>query len=234
MRYEQLKLPYSWEERYPFFLDRVFFIPDYFYEHHNYPIPGFKELFGNLNPISIEFCSGHGHWIIERAKNEPNKNWIAIEKRFDRAKKIYAKLKAHQLSNMLIVCGEAFTFAKFYILSKSIHEIFINFPDPWPKNKHTKHRLMQKEFMTELARILIDCGEVTFVTDDANYLNQTLKNFQSMFHFIPKYPPPYYVNTLDGYGSSYFEILWRKEQKEIYYTQFKLMVNKNLCLHSEH
>ncbi|HEY4831009.1 MAG TPA: tRNA (guanine(46)-N(7))-methyltransferase TrmB, partial [Waddliaceae bacterium] len=158
------------KERRPLLEDQVFFVPIHYTGYEHFTLPDLSIYFGNDHPVSVEFCSGNGDWIIEKAKLDPSKNWIAVEKRFDRVKKIWSKLKNHHLSNLLIVCGEACTFAHYYLLSDKIEEVYINFPDPWPKMKHAKHRLMQSIFLDELSRILMPGKKVTVVTDDFSYL----------------------------------------------------------------
>jgi tRNA (guanine-N7-)-methyltransferase len=139
---------------------------------------------------------------------------------FDRVRKIWSKSRNFGLSNLFIICGEAVTSSKHYIPAHSIEEIFINFPDPWPKNRHRKHRLMCADFVKEIERILMPSGKLTLVTDDESYRDSTLLLFRNHPHFICRHAFPYYLRELENYGTSYFEQLWRKKGKDIYYLQF--------------
>src|ERR1700731_3962169 len=138
MKPKDLKRLFTFEERRPLLADQVFYVPYYYEAYENYALPPLCNLFGNEYPICVEYCSGNGDWILERAKLNPEKNWIAVEKRFDRVQKIWSKLKNRGISNLFVVCGEAFTFTRFYLLNGAIEEVYINFPDPWPKHCHTK------------------------------------------------------------------------------------------------
>lgn len=220
MQPKDLKTAFSWEERCPLIADRVFHVPAYYEKHDAFHFPGWDDpqLFGNKNPICIEYCSGNGKWIASRAHQFPHLNWVAVEKRFDRVRKIWSKTKNESLSNLITVCGEAFTFTHHYVANQSIEKVFINFPDPWPKEKHEKHRLMKSPFIEELARVLKPGKEVTFVSDDSVYVESTTAVFKAhpLFHLKE------HVSELSGYGNSWFESLWRDKGKSIHYLQFVL------------
>lgn len=218
MKPKDLRAAFSWGERRPLIHDRVFHVPNYYTHHHTFSFPGWESeaLFGNTHPICVEYCSGNGAWIVQRAKQFPDFNWIAVEIRYDRVRKIWSKMKNEQLSNLCVVCGEAWTFTHHYLKNHSIEDAFINFPDPWPKEKHEKHRLMKPRFLDELARVLKKRKKVTFVSDDSDYIEQTTQlflahpNFQS-YNLLTEYPE---------YGTSWFETLWRRKGKHIRYLQF--------------
>jgi tRNA (guanine-N7-)-methyltransferase len=216
MKPKDLKFPYRWEERRPELVDKVLFVPDYYDRHREWTFPGWSAIFGNDRPVVIEFCTGNGTWIAEKAKDSPY-NWVAVEWRFDRVRKIWSKMKNYGLSNLMVVCGEAQTFAREYIPSKSVAQAYINFPDPWPKEKHAKNRLFQAPFVDELARIVSET--VIVATDDPVYADQIthemLKQWNSAF------PEPYYVNDWPDYGTSFFDALWRGKGKTIRYFQFE-------------
>src|ERR1700757_2080951 len=105
MKPKHLKCPFTWEERRPLLFQRVLFVPEYYQRHEEWTFPGWEDpsLFGNPREVSVEFCSGHGHWIIEKAKAHPEKNWVAVEMQFERVRKIWSKMQNNQLSNLLIV-----------------------------------------------------------------------------------------------------------------------------------
>ncbi len=220
MKPKDLKAVFSWEERRPVIQSGVFFVPQHYNDHKAFKFPGWEAIFGNTNPVMVEFCSGNGHWIIEKAKEFPDRNWVAVELQFERVRKIWSKSKNEGLENLFVVCGEAWTFAHHYLPQNSVAGSFINFPDPWPKARHEKHRLMKTLFISELARILEPEAEITFVTDDRNYLEQTLALFLKAHSFRAQQPDPYFATQSRDYGTSYFDALWRAKGKEIFCTQF--------------
>lgn len=212
MKPKNLKYPFSWENRRPHFEDAVLYVPDYYDRHKEWVFPGFEAMFGNSSPVIIEYCAGNGTWIAEKAKNTPA-NWVAVEYRFDRARKIWSKMKNYQLSNLITVCGEAQIFTSAYLPSQSVSEAYINFPDPWPKEKHAKHRLFQPPFVQELARVVQK--SVTVVTDDEPYAEQ-IQSAMALSWKVSKY-----TNEWPDYGTSFFDSLWRQKGKKIHYFTFE-------------
>jgi tRNA (guanine-N7-)-methyltransferase len=220
LKIKDLVIPFGFDQRKPYLFDQVFYVPAHYADHHQFSFPLSHELFCNQNPVCVEYCSGNGDWIVNQAIETPFKNWIAVEKRLDRVRKIWVKLKRSQLTNVLVVCGEAYTFTHHYVHSHTIDEVYIHFPDPWPKGRHAKHRLLQEKFLDELARILVRGKGVTFVSDDTTYLHHTLNVFQKHACFQPSLPHPYFKTEKESYGDSWFEKLWREKGKEILSTRF--------------
>lgn len=222
MKPEHLKLPFTWEEKHIIVSDRVWYVPENYKDYHLYQFPGWNDsqFFGNDNPVCVEYCSGNGAWIAAKAQAEPHKNWVAIERKFARVKKIWSKAKNMQLTNLFIVCGEALSITKNYFSDSSINEVYINFPDPWPKRKHAKNRLMQKPFIEELYRSLEIKGTCTFVTDDIPYSQQTIYEMNDFSGMSSIYPEPYFLTDFPNYGTSYFEELWRGKGLQIHYHKF--------------
>lgn len=178
------------------------------------------ELFANSSPVKMEFCSGNGSWIAHRALTEPGTNWVAVEIKLGRTKKIWSKIKNLELNNLFIVNGEGELATTRHFPSDSIDEIFINFPDPWPKRHHLRHRLVKPSFVEALAKLLKGNGTVTIVTDDAGHSEWVIRSFKMCPQFKSFLPPPYYTLEHSNYGSSYFEELWRSKGCEIRYHIF--------------
>ncbi len=218
MKAKDFVIPFKFEKRRPVIINRLLYVPLFYEEHKK-----FKEKisFEKKAPINIEYCSGNGQWIIERAKRYPEINWIAVEMRFDRARKIWVKMHNENLKNLFVVLSEAKTFSKYYLDESSIDEMFINFPDPWPKKKHEKNRLIQKDFIDELSRILKNNTEITLVTDDETYLKQMIDVFLKNQFFKPVYKDPYFVSDVNNFGASFFDNLWREKKRTIKHLKFK-------------
>lgn len=215
------KIPCSFENRKPLLQDRFLFIPG-FYEaigEHG-PVLDFADLFQNENPVQIEYCSGNGSWIAKKAEENPHLNWVAVEKDFERARKIWLKAKKQNLKNLFLVFGEAFTFTQYYLKDQTVENIFINFPDPWPKRRHMKKRLANAAFMEMVKKKIKPRGRATFATD---HREMALFMIDSALEskWVPVFPKPYFITELEGYGNSYFEELFRSKGKSIHYMQFE-------------
>lgn len=223
MRPKDLKSPFKWDERKVILRDRVWFVPDYLERYDDFTFPGFNaaEMFGNNNPVHIEYCSGNGSWIAEKAMQSCDINWVAVEKRFDRTRKIWSKVKNEKVDNLVAVCGDGQVVTHHYFCDESVDAIYINFPDPWPKTKHHKNRIINEEFLKSVCRVLKHGGSLTFVTDDADYSDYAIGQFEKNGSFVSQFGDKNYSEEMSGYGSSYFEDLWRSKGLKIRYHNYK-------------
>lgn len=223
MKPKDVKHPFRWAERRPVIDGRILYVPDYYSDHDlfSFPSPDDRRIFGNRRPVHLEYCSGNGTWVIQKAQNHPELNWIAVEKDFERVRKIVSKLHNCEIANLFVVCGEALTFTKHYLKDDSIDQLYVNFPDPWPKDKHAKHRLFQLPFAEETARVLCPGKRGIFVTDDPTYCEQICSVMLGSRKWDPCHPNPYYLTDKVGYGASFFDELWRGKGKTIRFIEMR-------------
>ncbi len=221
---KDLKIPYVWEDRYPVFLEKFFYIPGFYDKHGEGFVWSDPRIFGNGKPVAIEYCSGNGQWIGEKALKNPEMNWVAVDKCFERARKIWLKLHRESIPNLYVVCGDALTFTKYYPPAASVSEIYVNFPDPWPKRRHALNRLVRAPFIEEMQRIAAPKGRAIFATDDADYSSFMLKEIGKCPSWKPCLPAPYYSGDWSDYGESFFSDLWKQKGRSIYYMPFEKSV----------
>jgi tRNA (guanine-N7-)-methyltransferase len=122
-----------------------------------------KEIFNNDNPIYIEIGAGKGKFITTYAKLYPNINFIAFEKNADVIS--MAGLKAMGLKNIKFVNTDAQIIDKLFN-KNSIDRIYLNFSDPWKKERQKKRRLTHRNFLEKYKYILKQEGEIHFKTDN--------------------------------------------------------------------
>jgi len=218
---KDLPPPFKWESRRPIFAPPLFFVPDYYDAHDQFDLPSWQEIFKNDRPVCIEYCSGNGAWVIERAKNEPQFNWVAVEKRFDRVRKIWSKAQNEKVDNLLVIWGYAQTVIENYFLDRKVNHVFINFPDPWPKDRHAKHRLLQTGFVDQLHGHMAESGELWIATDDTHTAQNSIGILLDHPGFQPLLQKPYFVCDWPSYGSSYFLKLWETLGRKIHFIHFK-------------
>ena len=124
-----------------------------------------KELFGISNPIYIEIGMGKGQFITTMAKNNPNINFIGIEKYSSVLLRAIQKVEAEEIPNLRFLCIDAKEIVDFFG-KEEIDKIYLNFSDPWPKDRHAKRRLPSKEFLERYDQILKTEGNLEFKTDN--------------------------------------------------------------------
>jgi tRNA (guanine-N7-)-methyltransferase len=222
MKPSDLKAPFAWNARKVIIDDRILYAPSRCETYDDFHLPSWSDpqLFGNANPIEIEYCSGNGTWIAAKAQANPQINWIAVEKKFVRVRKIWSKIKNFALPNLIVVCGEAYLTTRRYFPEGGFRAAYINFPDPWPKKRHAKHRLIHPAFVSEVARVLDPEGTFTLVTDDPDYSIRMIAEMNVNTAFRSHFPAPFFITDMPNYGDSFFDSLWRSQGKTIHYHQY--------------
>lgn len=124
-----------------------------------------SELFGNDHPIHIEIGMGKGKFIHEMAKLHPEINYIGIEKYSSVLLRALQKMEAEPLDNLLFIRMDAENIAEVFAEGE-VDRIYLNFSDPWPKDRHAKRRLPSKEFLARYDLFLKKDGVLEFKTDN--------------------------------------------------------------------
>lgn len=129
----------------------------------------FSRIFGNEYPVEVEIGTGKGTFLLARASARPEVNFLGIE--YARAYCAYAadRFRRHDLSNVRMLHTDAGEFFKSHIPANSLLRVHIYFPDPWPKRRHHRRRLIQPQFVDEVSRTLKIGGQLIIVTDHMGY-----------------------------------------------------------------
>lgn len=181
-----------------------------------------RELFNNDNPIYIEIGMGKGKFIIDNAINYPNINFIGIEK-YD---SVIAKglLKVPDgLNNLVMVRADALGIND--IFDKEIDKIYLNFSDPWPKNRHSLRRLSSRVFLEKYESIFKSSKNIEMRTDNRELFQYSLVSFSLFGYTLEKV-------SLDLHNDDMPEITTEYEDKfssngsPIYYVMCNKDVNK--------
>jgi len=173
------------------------------------------ELFGNPNPVEMEIGMGKGTFLVEQAKARPEVNFFGIE--YARWFWRYAsdRLRRAGCTNTRTVRAEASYFINEFVTDLSLSVVHIYFPDPWPKKRHHKRRLIQPPFMQQVIRILTPSGRVQIVTDHQDYFEQMEQVVGSSGMKIVDYNRPGSANEGEFVGTN-FERKYRREGRPFY------------------
>lgn len=135
----------------------------------------YNELFKNNNPIHIEIGMGKGNFIIENAIKYPHINFIGIEKYDSVMVKAIRRLNELNLPNLKLIRMDANFIEE--VFDKEIDTIYLNFSDPWPKDRHAKRRLMSPNFLEKYNSIFKDKKIIEFKTDNRKLFEYAIKTF---------------------------------------------------------
>ena len=130
------------------------------------------EMFGNDHPVEMEIGIGKGTFITEQARARADVNFFGIE--WARWFWRYAsdRLRRHNCANARTVRAEALYFLTEFVRDESLAVVHVYFPDPWPKKRHHKRRLIQEPFQRQAERVLVPGGRLQVVTDHKDYSEQ--------------------------------------------------------------
>jgi tRNA (guanine-N7-)-methyltransferase len=137
-----------------------------------------SSIFGNNNPIHIEVGSGKGQFVTEMARANPDINYIGIELYVSVLVSALDRLIEAELPNVKLLNVDAKNLNELFA-DGEIDRVYLNFSDPWPKNRHEKRRLTYKTFLQSYEDILIKGGEIHFKTDNQGLFEYSLKSFSA-------------------------------------------------------
>jgi tRNA (guanine-N7-)-methyltransferase len=126
--------------------------------------------------LELEIGFGGGEHLAQRAEEAPTTGFIGCEPFINGVAKLLSTVDGNHLANIRIRCGDARELVE-RLPAACLERIYILYPDPWPKRRQHKRRLISPEMINQLARVLRPCGELRFATDIDDYSGWTLKRF---------------------------------------------------------
>ena len=129
-------------------------------------------VFGSEGPVEIEIGSGKGTFLVTAAEARPDHRFLSIEWALPYAEHVRDRVRRRGLENVRVVRADAGRFLADHVPPGSVRVLHVYFPDPWPKKRHHKRRLVQPEFVARAAEVLEPGGEIRFVSDHAEYFEE--------------------------------------------------------------
>ena len=173
-----------------------------------------KKIFGNNNPIYIEIGMGKGDFIIENAINNPDINYIGIEK-YDSVIARACEKIPDGLKNLILVRMDALDIDK--VFAKEIDLIYLNFSDPWPKKRHADRRLTSHVFLKKYDQIFKNKKEIIQKTDNQNLFEYSIISLSTYGYKIEDISFDLHKLGLDNIIMTEYEKKFTSKGKNIYY-----------------
>lgn len=170
--------------------------------------------FGNANPVVLEIGSGKGRFLIATATERPDLNLIGIEKSLHYHRVIRDRVLKRGLRNVRLINHDAFLVLRDMIPDASLAEIHIYFPDPWPRKKEQKRRIIRPEVLEQMQRVLVGGGTGIFVTDHRDYFEIAAPLIERYFRAERRIPGP------DDPPRTNYEAKYRAEGRPIHEVRF--------------
>ena len=142
-----------------------------------------NQVFGNDNPIQIEVGMGKGRFIMELAQQNPDINYIGIERYSSVLLRGLQKRAQLELNNIYFMCIDAKNMADYFAPGE-VDKIYLNFSDPWPKARHARRRLTSNEFFKLYDKVLTADGTVEFKTDNRPLFDFSVEELKTSELFV--------------------------------------------------
>lgn len=164
--------------------------------------------FDNKNPIHIEIGMGKGQFIMALARQNPAVNYIGMERYTSVLFRALQKMEQNPPANLKFLCEDAIRLPELFA-PREIDRIYLNFSDPWPKDRHAKRRLTSKPFLDCYQQVLSPSGHIEFKTDNRDLFDFSLEEIQNAGWTINAYTLDLHRDTVMREGN----ILTEYEEK---------------------
>ncbi len=181
----------------------------------------FAAVFGNANSVELELGVGKGRFLIQQAQAYPGVNFVGVEWASRYYRLVAERAARRNLANLRMLRDDAAHVVHHTLAECSITAMHIYFPDPWPKARHHKRRLIQPPFAQAAAQAIKDGGKVCLATDHEDYAVQmeavfnASADFEQTFRAIGEQAPE---------GVTNWEVRFRREGKTIHKFEFQRVV----------
>ena len=183
--------------------------------------PDWQQMFGNPNPLALEIGCGTGDFVTQMAKLHPDWNFIAVDYYNKGCLKTCKRIDKAELENVRVAREEALAFLERCIPRDSLRAVIINCPDPWPKKRHRKRRLVNPGFVNYLSGFMQPGADFFFATDFDDYGLDVARLMAEMEGFENILAPDPYRHELEGYPLSKYMLKFIREGKRIYFVHYR-------------
>jgi len=171
-------------------------------------------------PLEVEIGPGKDDFILRAAKASPATDFLAIERVRERVDSLCRKIERARLGNVRVYFGDARSAIAGLLRPGGVQAFHIHFPDPWPKRRHARHRLIQPALARQLVQRLCPGGTLTVITDDRPYAEQILACLGTTPGLVNRVGSGQWATELPGHHQSVYERKRRAAGSMIYYLLF--------------
>lgn len=173
-------------------------------------------IFPAASPLEVDLGCGDGSFLLAMAAEFPERSFLGVERLLGRARKVCRRAARADLKNIKVLRLESRYTVEWLLAPESVSRLHLLCPDPWPKVRHHRRRLVQQEFLTAVERVLVPGGEFLFKTDHAEYFEWVRREIAD--HGV--------LTELDWpeeaffYPKTDFQEYWESQGKEIYQARY--------------
>ena len=189
--------------------------------------PDWQTIFDNDHPLKLEIGFGMGNFLIEMSAQEPKSNFIGMDFYHKGIRKLMTRIKKLQLENIRMAYGDVRFKVPLLFKDGELESVYINFPDPWPKKRHIKRRLIKPSFVKLIGQKLVPEGQVHLATDSEPYAIEMLEYFNSEPMFKNKDREAGFLKSRVDLPKTKYEKNFISAGHKIYYLEYsRLSISK--------
>lgn len=191
------------------------FLPDDYFRRY-----GGREIFGNDHPLEIDLGCGDGTFLLKMAQHFPERNFLGVERLLGRVRGVCRGIRELGLDNAKVLRLESHYTVEWLLERGAVSRLHLLCPDPWPKARHHKRRIVQQPFLESLFQLLGDGGEFLFKTDHPGYFEWVCEEMDAFkkFHRLPW--PDCGEHGAFFYPKTDFQQLWESQGKAVHRLRF--------------
>ena len=182
------------------------------------------DIFGNRNETAFEIGYGEGEFIVELANKNKDWNFLGIEIKYYRFKKAVQLARKEGAANLKLLHFDVNIAVNQVFEDNIFDKVYINFPDPWPKDRHKKHRIINESFLYSIRSLMKKNSTIEFASDHLDYVNHTIEQFKSNPNFKNTLNTKSFTTKVKNRPLTKFEKQFIEENKQIYYLTFKKVI----------
>ncbi|OIJ18204.1 tRNA (guanosine(46)-N7)-methyltransferase TrmB [Anaerobacillus alkalidiazotrophicus] len=174
-----------------------------------------REIFGNDNPIHVEVGTGKGQFLTGMSQLHPDINYIGVEKYDSVIITALERIQQADLTNFKLLNEDVVNLIN-YFAEGEIDRVYINFTDPWPKNRHEKRRLTYESFLKMYEQVLKKNGEIHFKTDNQGLFEYSLHSFSKYGLILNNVSLDLHNSNIEGNVMTEYEEKFSQKGMRIY------------------
>ena len=171
-----------------------------------------REICRDGRPLEVDLGCGDGSFLLEMARHHPERDFLGVERLLGRVRKVCRKLTRQHLGNARVLRLESRYVSEWLLPEAAVSRAHLLCPDPWPKVRHHRRRLVQTEFLTAVWRALVPGGEFLFMTDHEEYFRWT----EDKIAVCGKFERLAWDDASFFYPKSDFQQLWESAGKSMW------------------
>ena len=180
----------------------------------------FQSLFGRPCPVEVEIGVGKGRFLLGQAAQHPEIGFLGIERSHKYLRITLERLNRSSCENVRLVCDDAGFFVRTFIPEHAVSKYHIYFPDPWPKKRHHKRRLINPNFAGFLFRTLSPGGEIRVATDHLDYFQEIVRALDSVDRWERKELWSEPARATEAFGATHYEIKYAREGRTVHHLSY--------------